>query len=148
MRGFEDKEEDYLVVVDSLGVNQSTARGIEARYIREGRIQERSHGGRNKVNHAVMCHCVFVDECGYNIWMARSHGKALQEQRAYRQVCGQHGQNLTVTMAIPPINGLVFSSAAVGEINATWFDNFLAQARTNPDLDEEVIFVYDRAPAH
>ena len=34
LRGFEDLEEDYLVVVDALGVNQSTARGIiVARYI-------------------------------------------------------------------------------------------------------------------
>ena len=32
-------------------------------------------------------------------------------------------------------------------MNAARFDNFLAQARTNLDPDE-VIFVYDRAPAH
>ena len=49
MRGFEDEEEVYLAVADSFGVNRSTARGIVARYIREGRIQERSRGGRNKV---------------------------------------------------------------------------------------------------
>ena len=28
VRGFEDEEEDYLVVADTLGVNRSTARGI------------------------------------------------------------------------------------------------------------------------
>ena len=55
---------------------------------------------------------------------------------------------MTVTMAIPLINGLVFPSAAVGGMNAACFDNFLAQARTNLDPDEEVIFVYDGAPAH
>ena len=49
MRGFEDEEEDYLVVADTLGVNRSTARGIVARYIREVRIQERPRGGRNNV---------------------------------------------------------------------------------------------------
>ena len=49
MRGFEDEEEDYLVVADSIRVNRSTARGIVACYIREARIQERSRGGRNKV---------------------------------------------------------------------------------------------------
>ena len=48
-RGFEDEEEDYLVVTDSLGVNRSTARGIVARYIRENRIQERPRGSRNNV---------------------------------------------------------------------------------------------------
>ena len=55
---------------------------------------------------------------------------------------------MTMTMAISPINGLVFSSAALSRINAARFDNFLAQARTNLDPDEEVIFVYDGAPAH
>ena len=28
------------------------------------------------MNHAVVRHCVFVGECGYNIWTARSHGRA------------------------------------------------------------------------
>ena len=55
---------------------------------------------------------------------------------------------MTMTMAISPINGLVFSSAALSRINAARFDNFLAQARTNLDPEEEVIFVYDGAPAH
>ena len=73
------------------------------------------------MNHAIVRHCVFVDECGYNIWTARSHGRTRQGERAYRQVCGQCRRNLTVTMAIPPINGLVFSSAAVGGMNAESF---------------------------
>ena len=44
-----DEQEDYLSVADTLGVNRSTARGIVARYITEGRIQERPRGGRNNV---------------------------------------------------------------------------------------------------
>lgn len=51
-------------------------------------------------------------------------------------------------MAISPINGLVFSSAAVGGMNAARFDNFLAQVRRNLDPDESVIFVYDGVLAH
>ena len=47
MREFEDEKEDYLVVTDTLGVNRSTARGIVARYIREGR--ERPRDSRNNV---------------------------------------------------------------------------------------------------
>ena len=49
VRAFDDEEEDYLLVADTLGVNRSTARGIVARYIREGRIRERPRGGRNNV---------------------------------------------------------------------------------------------------
>ena len=93
------------------------------------------------MNYAVVRYCVLVDECGYNIWTARSHGRVRQEERAYHQVCGQRGRNLTVTMAISPINGLVFSSAVLGRMNSARFHNFLAQARTNLDPDEEVIFV-------
>ena len=38
-------------------------------------------------------------------------------------------------MKIPPINGLLFSSATVGGMNAN--DNFLVQGRTNLDIEEE-----------
>ena len=67
------------------------------------------------MNHAVVRHCMFVDECGYNIWTAKSHGRARQGKRAYRQVCGQRGRNLTVTMEISPINGLVFLQQLLAE---------------------------------
>ena len=46
---FEDEEEDYLLVADTLGVKRSATRGIVVRYIREGRIRERPRGGRNNV---------------------------------------------------------------------------------------------------
>ena len=49
IRAFDDDNEDYLLEADTLGVNRSTARGIVARYIREGRIAERPRGGRNHV---------------------------------------------------------------------------------------------------
>ena len=67
------------------------------------------------MNHAVVRHCMFFDECGYNIWTAKSHGRARQGKRAYRQVCGQRGRNLTVTMEISPINGLVFPQQLLAE---------------------------------
>ena len=46
---FEDTNEDYLMVADTIGVNRSTARSIVARYIREGQIAERPRGGANNV---------------------------------------------------------------------------------------------------
>ena len=100
------------------------------------------------MNHAIMRHCLFIDECGYNIWTARNHGRARQGERAYRQVCGQRGRNVTVALAISPVNGLVFHSAYIGGTNAPRFNDFLAQTRQNLDPDEEVVFIYDGAPAH
>ena len=49
IRSFEEPDQDYLTVADTLGVNRSTARAIIARYIRENRTAERPRGGRNNV---------------------------------------------------------------------------------------------------
>ena len=43
IRAFEDTNEDYLMVADTIGVNRSTARSIE------GIIAERPCGGANNV---------------------------------------------------------------------------------------------------
>ena len=50
-------------------------------------------------------------------------------ESAYRQTCGQRDRNVTVTMAISPINGLVSHSAIVGGMNAPRFNEFLMQTR-------------------
>ena len=49
VRAFEDVNEDYLIVADTLGINRSTARSIVSRYVREGRIAERPRRGPNHV---------------------------------------------------------------------------------------------------
>ena len=68
-------------------------------------------------------------------------------ERAYRQVCGQRGKNVTVALAISPTNGLVFHSA-LGGMTGQRFNDFLTQARLNLDPNEHVIFIYDGALAH
>ena len=111
-------------------------------------VQRRQEYGNWYMNHAIMHHGVFIDECCYNILTARNHGRARQGEHAYRQVCGQQGRNVTVALAVSPVNCLVFHSAYVGGMNARPFNDFLVQTRQNLDPDEEVIFIYDGAPAH
>ena len=53
-----------------------------------------------------------------------------------------------MALAISPTSGLVFHSAIPGGMNRRRFDDFLAQTRLNLDPDEQVIFIYDGAPAH
>ena len=91
-----------------------------------------------------------IDECGYNIWTARSQGGAIRGERAYRQVCGQRGRNLTVALAISATvtAGLVFHSAIIGVMNAQKLADFLTQTRLHLDPDEQVVFIYEGAPAH
>ena len=111
-------------------------------------LQRRQEYGNWFMNHAIMRHCVYIDEYGYNIWTARNHRKARQGERAYRQVCGQRGWNVTLALAVSPVNGLVFYYAYIGGMNTPHFNAFLAQTRQNLDPDEEVIFIYDGVPAH
>jgi transposase len=49
VQAFENEDEDYLLVADTLGVNRSTARGIVARFIKEGRIHELPRCSRNNI---------------------------------------------------------------------------------------------------
>ena len=100
------------------------------------------------MRHAVVNHSIFVDECGYNIWTARSHGRARLGERAYRQVCGQRERNVTVALAISPTNGLVFYSAFLGGMAGQRFKDFLTHVRLNLDPNQHVIFIYDGVPAH
>ena len=111
-------------------------------------IQKRHDYANWFMGQAIVSHTVFVDECGYNIWTARSQGRAIRGERAYRQVCGRRGRNLTVAFAISPTAGLVFHSAIIGRMNARKFADFLAQTRLHLDPDEQVVFIYDDAPAH
>lgn len=85
-------------------------------------LQRRQEYGNWSMNHAIMRHSGFIDECGYNIWTARNHGRARQGERAYRQVCGQGGRNVTVAPAVSPVNGLVFHSVSRPEIQARMDD--------------------------
>ena len=40
----------------------------------------------------IVNHTIFIDECGYNIWTAGSHGRARVGERAYRErVVQYHG---------------------------------------------------------
>lgn len=230
VRAFEDANEDYLVVADTIGVNRSTARGIIATYLREGRVDERPRGGRNNVkvdeemkqclneiidenclltlrelneelrrrqprkpfvhdrtvgkaldgmlvsvklarsvpaernrpdvlerrfNYAswfmtdgVINHCVFIDECGYNIWTARTCGRARVGERAYRQVCGQRGRNVTICMAVSPTGGLLHHTAMQGGMNGERFNEFLVQLQERLNEEELTFLIYDGAPAH
>ena len=124
------------------------ARAVPADRNRSDVIQKRLDYANWFMGHTVVNHSVLIDECGYNIWTARTHGRARRGERAYRQVCGQQGRNVTVKMAISPTNCLVFHSACIGGMNAQRFDDFLAQTTQNFDPDQHVIFIYDGAPAH
>ena len=49
VRAFEEPNQDYLLVADTLGVNRSTARGTVTRFVRESRVRKRQRGGRHNI---------------------------------------------------------------------------------------------------
>ena len=224
VRAFEEPDQDYLALADTLAINRSTARSIIARYLREGRIEEQPRGGRRNVRfdaemtrclqrivdedcintelrrrlpekpqvhertigkhlggmlyslklsrilpadrnrpdvvegrhdyanwfleEANIHHPVFIDECGFNIWTARNQGRARVGERAYRQVCGQKGRNLTICLAVSHVFGLVHYTVQMGGMTRESFTEFLEATGNNLDENENQYLIFDGAPAH
>ena len=69
-------------------------------------------------------------------------------ERGQTGKCAASENKTTVTMAIMPINGLMFPSGAVDGMNVALFNNFLADAKTNLDPYKSVISVFDGVLAH
>lgn len=230
VRAFEEPDQDYLTVADTLGINRSTARGIVSRYIRENRTAERPRGGANNVKFndemrqcledivnenctltiaaintklkerlpqmpivndrtiskhlngmlytlklsrvqpaernrpdviqsrqayarwfledANLHQTIFIDECGFNIWTARNHGRSKRGDRAYRQVCGQKGRNITICLAISPVFGLVHHIIQMGGMDGESFNDFLVHTGQQLDGHDMHSLIFDGAPAH
>ena len=89
-------------------------------------LQRRQENGNWFIDHAIMRHYVFIDECGYNIWTASNHGREKQGMGAYRKVCDQRGWDVTVALAVSPVKGLMFHSAYIGGMNAPRLNDFAA----------------------
>ena len=90
---------------------------------------------------------IYLDECGFNIWTARTHGRSFRGQRAVRIVSGQRGKNLTVLLAVSPQHGLVHFTLVDGGMTKELFGLFLGEVSTLLG-DEELVLIFDIAPAH
>ena len=88
-------------------------------------------------------HCVYIDDCGYNIWTSRSCGRAVIGERAYRQVAGQRGRNVMICLTISPTNGLVYHTAQIGGMNREGFNAFLVEVGRRLNQDEQTFLIFD-----
>ena len=89
-----------------------------------------------------------IDECGYNIWTARSYDRAAVGERAYKQVNGQRGRNVTIVIAVSSRAGLVHHSVQIGGMTTQRFQDFLLQTHQRLPPNDQVFFIYNNAPAH
>ena len=57
---------------------------------------------------------VFFDEAGFNLWTARTRGRARIGEPAIRVVAGRRGHNLTVVFAVSNERGLLAHNLFIG----------------------------------
>lgn len=90
---------------------------------------------------------VFTDECGLNVWTARSQGRSARGSRAVRIVDGQRGRNLTVCLAVSQHYGLVHYACVTGGMTKEMYGLFLSEVSTLLE-DDALYIVHDNAPPH
>ena len=44
--------------------------------------------------------CVYIDECGYNVWRRRNYGRSQKGTRCFRLGHGQRGQNISLCLVV------------------------------------------------
>ena len=52
--------------------------------------------------------------------------------RAYRKVCDQRGWDVTIVLAVSPVNGLIFRAAYIGGMNAPRLNDFGTSVSRHP----------------
>ena len=134
--------------MDGMLISVKMARAVPAARNRPDVIEQRYEYANWFMTQGVINDCIFIDECGYNIWTARSYGRARVGERAYRQVSGQRGRNVTICLAVSPTNGLVYHTARIGGMNRQLFNDFLGEVGRRVNPDNQTFLVFDNAPAH
>jgi transposase len=70
--------------------------------------------------------CIYVDECGFNLWTKRSYGRAKKGSRCFIMNEGERGQNLSLCMAIG-LSGIVHYKIIIGAYTNATFSEFLTE---------------------
>ena len=134
-------------VLDGMLYTFKLVRRCPAERNRPDVIQSRREYAAWSLGEAIQRQIVFIDECGFNVWTARSQGRAPRGDRAYRQVSGQKGHNISIILVVSSTFGLVHHSMHIGGTNRERFQLFLDECAQNV-AGNETVFIYDGAPAH
>lgn len=115
-------------------------------------LQQRLEYGQWFLRRGVIGHCVYIDECGYNIWTRRSYGRAARGQPVRRVVNNQRGNNCNVTFAVSNEVGLVHHNIRMNTTTRESFEQFLQETCNAAAImfpqEESVFFIYDNARPH
>ena len=88
---------------------------------------------------------VFVDECGANTAMTRTHGRAPVGQRVYTDTPG-HWESITLTCGLR-LSGVTAALAFPGATNASVFETYVEEVLA-PELKPGDVVVWDNLKPH
>jgi len=88
---------------------------------------------------------VFVDECGANTAMTRTHGRAPVGQRVYADTPG-HWDSITLTCGLR-LSGVTAALAFPGATNTDMFENYVADVLV-PELKAGDVVIWDNPKPH
>lgn len=115
-------------------------------------LQQRVDYAQWFLREGVIGHCIYIDECGYNIWTRRSYGRAPRGQPARRVVNNQRGRNCNVTFAISNEVGLVHHTIRLATTTLASFQQFIDEtceaARPMFPAGDQIFLIYDNARPH
>lgn len=133
--------------LDGAMITLKLVRTVPMQWNRTEVKEERADFARWMMTEGVTKKLVFVDECGFNVWTARSQGRAAKGCRAVRMVEGQRGKNLTLCLAVSPQFGFVHFYFVDGGMTKEFYCEFLSEVSALLQ-EEEIVIIQDNAPPH
>ena len=128
----------------------------ERRNCLENREARRRHAQWLQGAHEQGARFCFVDECGYNLYTARTRGRSVKGLPARKVVENQRTPHITIMCAVCPGIGLMHYATIVGGAKQEQFDNFV-RALVSRDFGQPMVphhdttkrcIIYDNAPCH
>ena len=92
---------------------------------------------------------VYIDESPFNLHMNRKRGRSKKGRRAYNEVKGSRGANITVLAAFSASHGLIKYIAQTGSFTQESYNAFFQELLREPSIEcRSRIFLHDNASIH
>ena len=93
-------------------------------------------------------HQVYMDECGFNLWTAPKHGRALSGKTPHIVVSSQQGRNQSLILAISSKSSVVHWDLLNGSVNTASFNTFFEELQQKLAPFQKTVSIFDNCPIH
>lgn len=122
----------------------------------ENKIARRQHASWLQTQYELGAQFCYIDECGFGLYTARSHGRSVRGLPARRIVPNQRTPHITMLCAISPNAGLIHKMMITGGAKQENFDQFInelfhlefGQAVNPIEGVNKCYLIFDNAPCH